>query len=295
MVNDEALRHYGFSEGEFLAMTVMELIAQSAALPSQATPVVTGAFLSALARWWLDCVSGTVLFVPMLVAVPPIARTLRGRHLEAVTGMFLTVLLAERNRTLRELGATAQRYRRLFAHGPHSLWVEDRATGSIIMVNEQAIRHYGYSEDEWLALKAGDFAATPASTGRFGPAREHGSIETRHRLKSGALIEVELSYAPIYMDGRPTLLCFAVDVTERNALRRGFLEATDLERRRLGNELHLGIGRALAELEFAAKRFKRSALAGPVDSAAIELVAQASRRAAVVCRQTAHTVRAPAG
>jgi PAS domain S-box-containing protein len=348
-----------------------------------ATPVVTGAFLSALGRWWLDCIAGTVLFVPMLVAVPPIARTLRGRQVEAafwclglfgwvaclfmlneaggrlpfvamalvlvvwavvrfgvamasiassacamaatisfalqrgvlrtiginegietlwgflslltVTGMFLTVLLAERNRTLRELAATAQRYRRLFAHGPHSLWVEDRATGSIIMVNEQAIRHYGYSEDEWLALKVGDFALAPASTGLFGPAREHGSVETRHRLKSGAVVEVELSHAPIDMDGRPTLLCFAVDVTERNALRRGFLEATDLERRRLGKELHLGIGRALAELEFAAKRFKQTAMAGHVDSAAIELVAQASRRAAVVCRQTAHTASATGG
>jgi PAS domain S-box-containing protein len=348
-----------------------------------ATPVVTGAFLSALGRWWLDCVAGTVLFVPMLVAVPPIARTLRGRQVEAafwciglfgwaallfmldeaggrlpfvamalvlvvwavvrfgvamasiassvcamaatisfalqrgvlrsigvnegietlwgflllltVTGMFLTVLLAERNRTVRELAATAQRYRRLFAHGPHSLWVEDRATGSIIMVNDQAIRHYGYSEDEWLALRAGDLAATPASTSLFGPPREHGSIETRHRLKSGAVVVVELSYAPIDMDGRPTLLCFAVDVTERNALRRGFLEATDLERRRLGTELHLGIGRALAELEFAAQRFKQTSLAGPVDSAAIELVAQASRRAALVCRQTAHTASATGG
>jgi hypothetical protein len=28
------------------------------------------------------------------------------------------------------------------------------------------------------------------------------------------------------MEGRPTLLCFAVDVTERNTLRREFLEAT---------------------------------------------------------------------
>ena len=163
------------------------------------------------------------------------------------------------------------------------------------MVNEQAIRHYGYSEDEWLALKVADFSVTPASSGLFGPAREHSLVETRHRLKSGAVVEVELSYAPIDMDGRPTLLCFAVDVTERNALRRGFLEATDLERRRLGNELHLGIGRALAQLEIAAKRFKQTSLAGPVDSAAIELVARASRRAAVVCRQTAHSASAPGG
>jgi PAS domain S-box-containing protein len=342
-----------------------------------ATPVVTGAFLSALGRWWTDCVAGVVLFVPLLVATPPITRTLRGHHVEAafwfvaligwvgcmfvlgeaegrlplvamalvllvwavvrfgvamasiatcvcamaatlsfvlqqgvltsigvdegittlwgflllltLTGMFLTVLLAERHRTMREFAATAQRYRRLFALGPHPLWVQDRATGRIMMVNEQAIRHYGYSEDEWLGLTIDDLALVPAGTVRIGTAREHGSIETRHRLKSGAWVDVELSHAPIDMDGRSTLLCFAVDVTERNALRRGFLEATDLERRRLGNELHRGMGRALAELEIAAKRFKQTAGAGHVDSAAIELIARASRRAALVCRQTAHS------
>ena len=63
------------------------------------------------------------------------------------------------------------------------------------------------------------------------------------------MIDVELSHAPIEMDGRPTLLCFAVDVTERNALRREFLEATDLERRRLADELRYGFGHTLGELE----------------------------------------------
>jgi PAS domain S-box-containing protein len=341
-----------------------------------ATPVVTGAFLSALGRWWADCVAGVMLFVPLLVATPPILRTLRGHHVEAgfwslallgwvasmfmltevaarlplvamalvllvwavvrfgvamaslaisvcavsatlsfvlqrgvlttigvdegidtlwgflvlltATGTFLTVLFAERNRTLREFAATAQRHRRLFEHGPHPLWVQDAASGRILMVNEQAIRHYGYSEDEWLALTIDDLAAKPTGTVPLGPTRDYRSVETRHRLKSGACIDVELSHAPIDMDGRPTLLCFAIDVTERNALRRRFLEATDLERRRLAKKLHGGIGRALEELELAAKRFKQRASAGPVDSAAIELIAQAGRHAAAVCRQTAH-------
>ena len=80
-----------------------------------------------------------------------------------VTGMFLTVLLAERNRRLHELAAAAERHRRLFDDGPHPMWVQDRATGRILMVNAQAIRHYGYSEDEWLALTVDGFAATPSA------------------------------------------------------------------------------------------------------------------------------------
>jgi PAS domain S-box-containing protein len=342
-----------------------------------ATPVVTGAFLSAIARSWADAAAGVVLFVPLLVATPPIARTLRGHHVEAafwwvgllgwvasmfalnevgarlplvamalvllvwaavrfgaamaslamsvcamaattsfalqlgalssinvnegiaalwgflglltVTGMFLTALLAERNRTLRKLAATTQRYRRLFAHGPHPLWVQDRTTGQILMVNEQAIRHYGYSEGEWLAMTVDDLAARSGGGVQAGGARDYETIETRHRLKSRALIDVELSFAPIDMEGRPTLLCFAIDVTERNSLRREFLEATDLERRRLADELRFGLGRTLTELESAAARLQLAASTARVDPAAMELIARTSQRAVEVCRQIAHS------
>lgn len=341
---------------------------------SGATPVVTGAYLSALARWWTDCVAGVVLFVPLLVASPPILRTLRGKGGETglwclalfgwlacmfmlseaearlplvamalvllvwavvrfgvamasiatsvcamaatlsfalqrgvlttisvnegvatlwdflalltVTGMFLTVLLAERNRTLHELAAAAQRHRRLFAHGLHPMWVQDHATGRILIVNEEAIRHYGYSEQEWLGLTVERFTAAAAIPVA---AREFRSVATRHRLKDGALIDVELSYAPIDLGDRPTLLCFAVDVTERNALRREFLEATDLERRRLANELRYGFGFMLAELESAALRLEQASGSGQVDSAAIEIIARSSQRAVEVCRQIAHS------
>ncbi len=339
-------------------------------------PVVTGAFLAALGRSWADCVAGVVLFVPMVVATPPILRSLRGHLLEAgfwclallgwvacmlmlseiaarlplvamalmllvwavvrfgvamacfaisvcamsasvsfaiqrgvlttigvdggidtlwgflalltITGMFLTVLLAERNRTLRELAATALRHRRLFEHDPHPLWVEDAATGRILMVNDQAIRHYGYTEKEWLALTPGAIAAHPGDSGA-GRTNTRGLVETRHRRKNGSWIDVEVSRAPIQVDGRPTLLCFAVDVTERNTLRRAFLEATDLERRRLAQELRYGLGRTLSELEFAAARLAKATDTGRVDAAAIELIARSSQRAVELCRQTAHS------
>lgn len=342
--------------------------------PGAVTPRSIGPLLSALTRWWADCVAGVVLFVPLLVASPPILRALRGRAAETglwclallgwvacmfmlseaqarlplvamalvllvwavvrfgvamasiatsvcamaatlsfalqqgvlttisvnegvdtlwdflalltVTGMFLTVLLAERNRTLHELDAVAQRHRRLFAYGPHPMWVQDRATGRIMIVNEQAIRHYGYSEDEWLALSVDTFTANPAGTAA---ANEFLPVETRHRLKDGAWIDVELSYAPIEMEDRPTLLCFAVDVTERNALRREFLEATDSERRRLADELRFGFGLTLAELESAALRLEQASGTGQVDSAAIELIARSSQRAVEICRQIAHS------
>jgi PAS domain S-box-containing protein len=341
-----------------------------------ATPVLTGAFLSALGRWWADGVAGTVIFVPLLVAIPPISHALRGRRAEvaiwcvallgwaacmlllnevgtawplltmalvllvwavmrfgvamasaaisvcalvatlsytlqrgvlisgaaddgigtlwwfllllAVTGMFLTALLSERNRTLAEISSMARRYRGLFEHDPHPLWVEDFASGQILMVNEEAIRHYGYSKSEWLALTAERLTAYPtAHPGARADSAPRAAM-TRHRLKSGAVIDVELTYAAVDMDGRSAVLCFAVDATERNALRRAFLEATDLERRRLASDLHKGLGSALAELKRAARECKVIAGTGQIDPAAIERFLQASRRASGLCRQTAH-------
>jgi len=205
-------------------------------------------------------------------------------------GMFLMSLLAERNRTLQRLAATATRARRLFECDPHPLWVQERATGRIVMVNEEAIHHYGYSEAEWLAMSASSLDAVPGNTVNIPSSRDQRLVATRHRVKSGALIDVELSFAPIDIGGRSMLLCFAVDVTERNALQRGFLEATDSERRRLLDELQHGLGRALTELEFAASRLERKDGTGGATAASIEILAQASQRAAEICRQTAHRV-----
>ena len=95
--------------------------------------------------------------------------------------------------------------------------------------------------------------------------------------------------------GRPTLLCFAIDVTERNALRREFLEATDLQRRRLADELRYGFGRTLGELELGATRLEQSAGTGKVDSAAIALIARSSQRAVEVCREMAHSAASAPG
>jgi PAS domain S-box-containing protein len=344
------------------------------------SPILTGAFLFALARWWADGVAGVVLFVPLLVATPPIWRTLRGHEMEAGfwtlillgwvasmfllhavearlplvavalmllvwavvrfgvasasiaisvctmtstlsfalqrgvltttdlnegvdslwgfllllagIGMFLMSLLAERNRTLQRLAGTAMRARRLFECDPHPLWVQERATGRIVIVNEEAIRHYGYSESEWLAMSASRLEAIPGGAVNMPSTPDRRMVVTRHRVKSGVLIDVELSFAPIDMGGRSMLLCFAVDVTERNALQRGFLEATDSERRRLLGELQHGLGRALTELEFAATRLERNRDTGEATPASVDILARASQRAAELCRQTAHRVSA---
>ncbi|MBS0373440.1 MAG: PAS domain S-box protein [Proteobacteria bacterium] len=206
-----------------------------------------------------------------------------------VTGSVLTALLAERNRTVAELAASAERYRRLFEHDPHPLWVEDRATGRVRMANAEAVRRYGYREEEWLELSTDRLAVDPPSPLPAGGQDGRERMAVRHRTRAGTLLEVELSRVPIDFEGEAAFLCFAVDVTERNGLRRAFLHSTDQERRRLGAQIRAGLGRTLAELGRATARFQEGLREGRLDPAAIEAVAMASREATAACRRLAHT------
>ena len=47
---------------------------------------------------------------------------------------------------------SANKYRLLFDLNPEPMWVYDTETLRFLAVNEAAIRHYGYTRDEFLAM-----------------------------------------------------------------------------------------------------------------------------------------------
>ena len=128
----------------------------------------------------------------------------------------------------RERRAGEERYRLLFHRHPHPLWVFDRETLRFLDVNEAAIRHYGYSREEFLAM----------TIEAIRPAAELPELHThlqhlpgglappsswRHKKKDGTIIDVEITSHDVELHGRPTRIVSALDVTERtkaeNALR----------------------------------------------------------------------------
>src|SRR5580704_1829499 len=88
-------------------------------------------------------------------------------------------------------------YRSFFDWNPQPMWVWDVETLRFLAVNEGAVRHYGYSRDEFLALKFVDILA-PKDSSRFSKDDlskiptflDHPEICTCCR-KDGILIEVE--------------------------------------------------------------------------------------------------------
>src|SRR5208283_3157496 len=68
------------------------------------------------------------------------------------TGLFLTTVVADYQRTLGDLKALQARFEAFFEAVPMPLFVFEEATGRITMVNAAAIRKYGYSRAEFLGM-----------------------------------------------------------------------------------------------------------------------------------------------
>jgi PAS domain S-box-containing protein len=208
-----------------------------------------------------------------------------------LVGLFVTALMAERNRARREIVKVGERYRALFATAPYPVWLSEPDGGRLLMVNDRAVSTYGYEAQELLGLRVADLLMGPAMQLSAALDPDGGYATLRSRTKQGRVLEIELLSLPIDLDDGPARLWFARDVTETNRLRRLAIEATDAERARIASELRAGLGRILKELDTAIVALK-TAPAGAA-AALVEPVADAARRAAAFCRQISHRV-APA-
>jgi PAS domain S-box-containing protein len=134
----------------------------------------------------------------------------------------------------RLAGATAaptdERYRPLFALSPQPAWVYDTATLRFLEVNEAALRSYGWTRDEFLALTLRDIrppTELDRLEGQIAETRagERYASESIHRTKSGALRRVEISSYPLEFDGHDARMVLIQDLTERFAAAEALRES----------------------------------------------------------------------
>jgi two-component system, cell cycle sensor histidine kinase and response regulator CckA len=145
-----------------------------------------------------------------------------------------------RKRALLDIAASEARYRLMFERSPLPMWVFDEQTLRFLDVNPAAIKQYGYSRDEFLAMTLRDVRppedvpALEAAVGGLTDGVADAGI-WRHRKKDGTIIDVSIHHGAITVAGRAARLVVLHDVTEQLAAqrRRVQLEAELAQVRRL--------------------------------------------------------------
>jgi two-component system sensor histidine kinase UhpB len=207
-----------------------------------------------------------VLSRPLRANPVPPAREFEREH-AAVLNRKLFEQVRELEATAGRLRESERQYRALFEGNPLSAWVVDELTARFLKVNEAAVRHYGYSREEFSGLSTKDVivddgTASPATFSVGGEAGSATRAAQFHRVKSGAVIEVISVTQRIDFEGRGAQLHLVDDVTERKAAEGAIRQSSEQlriladrlrsvqeeERTRISRELHDELGQRLTAL-----------------------------------------------
>jgi PAS domain S-box-containing protein len=128
--------------------------------------------------------------------------------------------LLQRQRAAEALRASESQYRLLFDSNPHPMWVFDIASLRFLAVNSAAVKHYGYSADEFLAMTIRHIHPPElvprlerSISGKMDEKRDLGAW--RHARKDGSIIDVEITSDRIVFNGQAARLVLAHDITDR--------------------------------------------------------------------------------
>ncbi|MDF2772186.1 MAG: Blue-light-activated protein [Geminicoccaceae bacterium] len=140
--------------------------------------------------------------------------------------------VTEQKRAEERLRASEEWYRLLFDANPLPLWVYDIETLAFLAVNDAAVKHYGYSREEFLRLRIIDIRPEEDVSKLLAAARAPNRPDLeggvwRHRTKDGRTILVEVVTHAITVLDRPARLTLAHDVTERKRAERELRETND--------------------------------------------------------------------
>jgi PAS domain S-box-containing protein len=171
--------------------------------------------------------------------------------------LSITALLTQRDGAALARLQAEHRYAEIFEGSPQPIWVHQRSTLRFLMVNEAALRQYGWSLKEMLSMSvtalmppAEPLPEEAVQAGAVNPAEP---LETRHVTRDGRILEIELFSRSIDFAGEPAELVFAMDVTGRRAFGRSLIDAVAAEQRRIGQEMHDGLGQELTGLALSAR------------------------------------------
>jgi PAS domain S-box-containing protein len=160
-----------------------------------------------------------------IVSVASRQPLLQIERVEAMLKIFAVRAAAELERLAASeaLARSEASCRAIFEAAEDAIFIHDWDSGRILDVNAKAVETYGWSREEFVRLGVDDISAgTPpytaadamqwlalAKLGRCPP------VEWRSRNKDGSLHWDEVRLKPAMIEGRPHVLAFTRDITER--------------------------------------------------------------------------------
>ncbi|MEP7256983.1 MAG: PAS domain S-box protein [Flavitalea sp.] len=180
----------------------------------------------------------------------------------------------EKKEAAEKLVQSEEKYRTLFCKSPLPKWIYDVDTFKFLEVNEAAIRHYGYTEQEFLNMTIRDIRSPEeweALDGDLSKIPHEEDIRKSnwvHLKKNGERIVVETTAHFIEFNNGKARMVISKDITERlraeESLRlmekqvltqkvqeqkkvtRAVIKAQENERNHIGRELHDNVNQILA-------------------------------------------------
>ena len=211
----------------------------------------------------------------------------------------------KRVRTRDALHASEEHFRQMFATIPVPIWLYDATSLKFLEVNDAALRHYGYSREEFLGMTVEDL--NPAQTPEEAQVEIQNNLQIaanetlptvprKHRTKDGRLLDVEIHCQRVKFTGTSAILVAARDITEHNRmeveLRHGQkLQAVGSLAAGIAHEINTPIqfvadnvlffSESFAELEPLFEKYSElyaAARTGPVPRELVEEVAAAEQK-----------------
>lgn len=127
----------------------------------------------------------------------------------------------EREKNLRKLRESEEKYKGLFQSSPMPKWIYDSETLAFLNVNDAAIKLYGYTREEFMQMTIVDIRPKedyPLLRNALDKINRKEVFEKgafRHLKKNGEAIDVEIESSNIDFEGRKARIVLSIDITDR--------------------------------------------------------------------------------
>jgi two-component system sensor kinase FixL len=159
-----------------------------------------------------------------------------------------------RKRAESALRESEERYRNLVELSPDAIFLS--CNDEIVFINQAGLRFFGAAAPDELLGKSASELIHPSY--RNGPNRLEamaatGSPALRQEQKwirlDGSVVDAEVTAASSSYHGKPAVQVIVRDISERKRLEKEILDISEMEQRRIGQDLHDGLCQHLAGIQ----------------------------------------------